>query len=69
MIAIHPHIAPSVTTLAEVIAGPARQRTHTLHQRKPARITAACRRKEHYRCYSINCVCPCGHGGPGRSRR
>jgi hypothetical protein len=70
---IHSTYARAVTrrmdmTLGEASHGPTRVRDFSLQNRIAPHVSAPCQRKQCYSCTSLNCTCPCGHGGGGRSR-
>jgi hypothetical protein len=55
-------------TLGQAASSRSKLRDQSLQNRKPQRVSAECRQGKHYSCYSLNCICPCNHGGGGRSR-
>ena len=53
-------------TLGQAAHSRAKVRDYSLQNRRPQRVSAECRRAQHYSCYSLNCTCECGHGGAGK---
>lgn len=44
-------------------AGKGSNKPRVLQKKCAPLLTAACRNGNHSACYSLNCICGCGHGG------
>ena len=53
-------------SLGQAAARRPRVRSYSLQNRMPQIVSADCRKQQHYYCNSLNCACPCGHGGKAR---